>query len=61
LDKMVRLHDRLVPLLFDALKSTDAARRFSQRLMVALEQLGADLISEWKAVLAGAVLLTGKR
>jgi uncharacterized protein GlcG (DUF336 family) len=61
LDKMVRLHDRLVPLLPDALKCTQSARRFSQRLMIALEQFGADFIPEWKDVLVGAVLLAGER
>ena len=57
LDKMVRLHGQLAPLWLDTLKNEKLARRFSQSLMAALEQLGGNLFPEWRAVLAGAVLL----
>ena len=57
LDQMVLLHDQLAPVLPEVLKSPPQARRFNRHLVVALEQAGISLTTDWIEVLTGAVLL----
>lgn len=60
LNRMVRLHGQLAPLLPGTVKSVQLARRFSRNFVSALEQVGGDFIPEWTDVLAGAVLLAAE-
>jgi uncharacterized protein GlcG (DUF336 family) len=60
LDRMVRLHGQLAPLLPKEVKNARLARGFTQSLMAALEPPGGKFLPEWRDVLAGAVLLAAE-
>ena len=57
LDQMVLLHDQLAPVLPEVLRSPQQACRFNRHLVVALEQAGMPITTDWIDVLTGAILL----
>ena len=57
LDQMVVLHDQLDPVLPEALRSPEQVCRFNRHLVVALEQAGVPLTTDWINVLTGAILM----